>query len=301
MTKTESATFNMFCEVGDVCNKNTPIVAIIPAFKNAADGLAIKVVAIRAASQEQLQRTNGNRTEKGAQKEALARLTSNVAGGVLAYAAVKKNKKLMEAVNITYSELLRFRDDQFPQVCMNIYEEASSRAADLVDYGLTDTTIDAVKTAVENFRDESPSPRSARVRKKTARATIKKLLQEGKDLLTLQMDTLVMLLPADHSEFVKDYKNARKLVPLPMVHTQLKGLFENKKTGEPISGGTFEIVEISKTMQTDANGEFESGKVVNGKFAGRASAPGFHNKDIAQLHVKRGKITHVNVSLEPLD
>lgn len=300
MTKSQSIKFNMFVGVNTLCSSNARATGIIPAFKNASDSLVLKVTAIRAASQEQLQRTNGNSESKGLQKELLCRLTAGVGGGVFAFAATKKDKKLMAAVKFSYSDLMAYRDDQLPQVCMNIHEEASSRAADLVDFGVTDTIINTLKTSVENFVDATPTPRSARVRKKTAKATIAKLFKEGQELLTTQMDTTVMLLPADQADFVTSYKSARKLVNMATVHTQLKGLFENKKTGEPISGGTFEIVEISKTMHTNTKGEFDSGKTLNGKFTGRASAPGFHNKDIAELYIKRGKITHINISLEPL-
>lgn len=72
---------------------------------------------------------------------------------------------------------------------------------------------------------------------------------------------------------------------LPTIHTQIKGKALNMVTGEPIKNA--------------ASGEFETGKMMYGKFILEATAEDFEKEKQDPVEVKRGHITHVDFKLVP--
>ncbi len=111
------------------------------------------------------------------------------------------------------------------------------------------------------------------------------------------MDATSVLLQATQPDFVKLYKANRKLVNLPTIRTQMKGIFINSQTQEPVTNGVLEVIETGMKIYTNDKGEFESGKMPNGKYNLKAMAENFDTKYLSQVEVKRGKITRLKIEL----
>ncbi len=298
MNKKLSARFNMFLAILLLCKDYPNIVSIIVAFSKAKDLLAATVAAIEAALQEKLVLTNGVAQSKTSQKEKLCKLAHSVASALFAWASSENDQEITAQTKLSYSDFLKYRDDQVSTICINIYNLANNHMDKLTDFGLTKTINETLFTAATNYKTALPTPRAARARKKAAGETIVTLLTEGNDLLKTQMDTTSVLLQVTQPDFVKLYKANRKLVNLPTIRTQIKGSFINSQTQEPVANGVLEILETGMKIYTNDKGEFESGKIANGKYNLRAMAYNFKTKELLQVEVKRGKITRLKIELE---
>lgn len=297
MDKRSTSYVEMFVAVVACCNASPSVVAAIPAFKNGKDELEAIVTEIQGLMQQQLQITSGIATSKSAQKVAMCTLGADVASGVYAWTAVNDDLVNMAKVDLSFSDLMDYREGEAPLVCLNIHELASDNLAALADYGVTARMVDELKRLADAYKEAEPEPRLAKADKKAVRENLARLIGEGRLVLTKRMDKTARLLARTSADFVKQYKVSRKLVRLPTVHTQMKGKVTNAATGAAIENAEVVIEELGLVLHSDVNGEFESGMIPNGVYRVRVSATGFARVVVGNVRVKKGKIAHLNCQL----
>ncbi|RZL48845.1 MAG: TonB-dependent receptor, partial [Pedobacter sp.] len=79
---------------------------------------------------------------------------------------------------------------------------------------------------------------------------------------------------------------------------KISGTVSDKKTGETIIGATVKIKGTTKGMATDVDGHYTIGSLTTGKYILSYQFVGYTSKEIADIEVKDGEITNLNVVLE---
>ncbi len=158
MNKKQSPRFNMFLAVLLLCKDYPNIVSIIVAFSKAKDKLAATVAAIEAALQEKLVLTNGVAKSKTSQKEKLCKLAHSVASALFAWASSEDDQEITAQTNLSYSDFLKYRDDQVSTVCINIYNLANNHMDKLTDFGLTKPSMKRCSPQLPIIKQHCPRP-----------------------------------------------------------------------------------------------------------------------------------------------
>lgn len=203
---------NMYDVVILKCDANSSIIAANPALSTALNEFKAVIENIRAATPSSAVITTGITEDKEVSKAALSELTATIAGQIYAYAAKTKNNTLKDAVNFTASQLRKLKDGETTARCQSIHDLGIENLSVLGDYGIKTATLAGLQTAISDYAQTVPKPRSAITDRATVKANLRQYFKDADAILKEQMDKLVEPLAKDHADFVSTYKNARKIV-----------------------------------------------------------------------------------------
>ena len=141
-------------------------------------------------------------------------------------------------------------------------------------------------------------PRSAKDQKATLTVNRDELFAQMDDILINQMDFLVKNFEQTHPDFVRKYRQARKIKDAAHTKTQLKGVVTNKADGQPIKGATITIVELGISTKTRANGEYHFKPIDHGEFTVKVTATGFQDFEKDEVKIKMGEVNKLDIRLE---
>ena len=135
---------SMAYAVKQVLDENATIWNGVPAMVAAHGEFKANLTALESTLSKQVADITGHAKDKAAGEEAMIAKTLSVGGGVMALATVNGDNGLAEAMNLSPSELRRYRDSVVAQRCMGVHDAAVTNAAALVTYGITAADIDYV-------------------------------------------------------------------------------------------------------------------------------------------------------------
>lgn len=298
MNARQEAKLTMYRAVEKHGDNNSTIIAAVPAFQTAFTNFKAKIAAITNTAQLKDTPLTGMVVDKSSSKQTLCEIATDTAGVIFAFASATGNQTLKQEVNFNLSKLLQTRDEQLAPRCQNIHARAIENKDALEDYGITDTKLTALQTAINNYAAETPKPRTALSQRKTLTSNLRQLFKDADAILTEQMDKLVSNFKAANPDFVATYETVRIIIDPATTATQLKGIVTDKSTGNPIKNAVVTIVELSKTTKTNFAGAYSFKPVANGTYTVTITATGFNNFQADGVEVKLGAITSLNVELE---
>lgn len=297
MNARRRAKSDMYQVVKQVCDDNSGILSEIVAFQTAVN--QFKAISAQILETEQFRNMplTGITLDKSADRTHLCKLVTNIAGFIYAYAAVSKNETLKAEVNFSHSKFLQMREDQLVHNSQNVHDLGITNLAALKDYGVTQAKLDELQSAIDAFKDSMPKPRTAKGQKITLTSNEAGLFEQADDILLNQMDLLISNFESAHPDFVKNYREARKIKDPAITKTQLKGTVTNKSDGMPVKNAAVTVVELNLTTQTNSAGEYRFKPVNYGEYTVRVTATGFRDFEISEVKVKLGDVNSLNVEL----
>ncbi len=298
MNARQEAKLTMYRATEKHCDDNSTIIAAVPAFQTALINFKAKIATITNTAQLKDTPLTGMVVDKSSFKQTLCEMTADIAGVIFAFASATGNQTLKQEVNFTLYKLLKTRDEQLAPRCQNIHARGLENKAALVDYGITNTKLTDLQTAIDNYAAETPKPRTALSQRKTLTANLRQFFKDTDAILTEQMDKLVSNFKAANPDFVSTYETVRIIIDPATTATQLKGIVTDSTTKNPIKNATVTIVELSKTTKTNFAGAYYFKPVANGTYTVTATATGFQNFQADGVEVKLGVITSLDVGLE---
>ncbi|UEG49203.1 carboxypeptidase-like regulatory domain-containing protein [Ferruginibacter lapsinanis] len=278
-------------------NDNSSIVATIPAFQASVQVLSTKIQAIIDTVQNEVVITTGIAADKTAAKKELSTEAAAIAGIIAAYAAAIGNNELLQSVNITYSTLLKTKDDLLAPRSQNIHAAAQNNIAALAPYGITQMQIDHLQQTINNYQSKVPNTRNATAQKKTYIANLKMQLQEASALLTDQVDKIILAFRSTHPDFVTTYIANRVIIDPPTAHTQIKGTITNSQTTKPIAGAAIQVIGRSTTDISDAEGNYTLKPLKSGHYSIIITKAGYQTQTLNLIKVKLGQTLTLNISM----
>lgn len=173
-----------------------------------------QVKGLEDALEIQVRDIRGHAVDKGNAEEAMIGETLDVAGKVMAYAVANSDEALAEAMNISPSELRRYRDSIVAQRCQDVHDAANGVLASLVAYGVDAAKLAAFQALIDAYLALNTAPRLAITTRKNATAAIELLMSDTLDLLHRQMDPLMQGYAITNPSFYRLYTDARVIVDL---------------------------------------------------------------------------------------
>ncbi|MEO8591092.1 MAG: hypothetical protein ABI432_17060 [Flavobacteriales bacterium] len=195
-----------------VLDNNTGIWSVVPAMVQAHTEFKANLTALELAVNKQVADIKGHAKDKAAAEDSMIAKTLSVAGGVMALATVNGDNGLAEAMDLTPSELRRYRDSVVAQRCMGVHDAATANAAALVAYGITAADITDLKARIDTYVALIAQPRNMITARKGATAEIGALIRDTTKLLNNRLDRLMQQFAFSQKEFHKHYFDARIII-----------------------------------------------------------------------------------------
>ncbi len=175
----------------------------------AVNELAQLLPQIRQGGATEATSLKGVTEAKRNKKEEMANRTRTLAGLTSAYAAKTKNATLQAALNFSFSELLRTKDNLALDRCTAILVQIRPLGPQLEAYGITAADLQALEADITAFhtligtKGQQQSSRTANTQ------TLSELFRQADTLLKTQLDNLMLRYAHSHRAFCDAYSASR--------------------------------------------------------------------------------------------
>lgn len=236
---------------------------------------------------------------KESDQDALAQQALAITSVIRSYASFKKDKALNESMRFTRKELFYGQDNLLTQCCSLILEKVKELADELANFGITPTLIDQYEKLMESYSESVHAPRMSIAERKEAGQQVIMLLKESELVFKEQIDPLVLLLKESNPSFYYQYQIRRKVINPATHKTKAKGIISNKQTGLALNDAEVLVDGTDLKTASDADGAYMLNVPAVKLVTLTISKQGFKTLKVEAV-VKKGKVTELNVALEPL-
>ena len=166
---------------------------------------------------EQILQTTGNDNSglteaKKLQIEALIKKVYELASALFALASKIKDPALKAKVDFTISDLRNMRNNELSKTSKNTLDLGRANLTALTEYGTTEGKLNNLDGQIEQYKSILPARRISVFEGKTANEKLKVLLKQALELLTDQIDRLMVPFATDKPDFYSSYLSGRKVV-----------------------------------------------------------------------------------------
>jgi hypothetical protein len=212
MNQVEENRMSMAYAAIQVLDQNTLIWNGVAAMVQAHTEFKTNLTALEGAVAKQVADIKGHAKDKAAAEEKMIAKTLAVAGSVMAFATVNGDNGLAESMNISRSELNRYRDSVVAQRCQTVHDAANANIAALAAFGVLPADVTALQGLIDTYVALIPQPRNMITARKGATAEIGALVRDTMKLLNRRIDRLMVQFSFSNPEFVKQYFDARIII-----------------------------------------------------------------------------------------
>ncbi len=208
----------MYLVVRDFLAANSTLTATLPAFAAGVTRFNSELSQLQALALGSDAETKGLTADKAAKKETMARLTGDISSLLRAYAMVEGDKVLETAAATTYSDVIRARDTEAPDLAERIQQQASGPLAALADYGITIVETTALGNAIAAFRAVVTAPRAVIANGTVSTQDLEAAFAKVDAELTI-LDRLNAFFRTANTSFFQGYESARVIVDAGANHS----------------------------------------------------------------------------------
>ncbi len=302
MNVKQEAKLNAYNTVEDYCTERNAIVATSPAFQAIFNTFRAKKSALVTSFELEAQAIKGIAMDKKQAKQLLATQFADVAALVYAFGFNAKNNTLKEAVNFSYTDLNRMKDDEITKVCANIRKAAWDNLVALADYGVDQALIDSMDATFDNYQATTTGPRTAITNRRNYKTVIAEQIKEIDSLLKNSLDKIAVKFKKNHPDFYRTYTYNRVIVDPKSSKTQLKGVVTDAESKKPLAGVivTAVINEKPFTATTDLKGKYSIDTPVAGTYQLSFAHKAYHRIPELIIDIVLGKSRVENMELNHL-
>lgn len=135
-----------------------------------------------------------------------------LASTLTAFAAQSNDPVMQAKVDFPISDLRSLRDSELASACRNILQLAQQLGEALLNYGVTAAQLESLGTAINTYEQQLPSHRVTIAERKAANDKLKELMNETMQIVSEQLDRLMIRFKVPNAEMYAAYLNARKIV-----------------------------------------------------------------------------------------
>ena len=306
MNSRQESHFNMFTSVNKVGTDNATFVATIPELQNdfAANSAVIATLSGLASLQAQV--INGIAIDKKDLKKVMATFAFNYSGPGRAWAAKLGNDEIFQALNISFSKIMKAEDGLAGPIVQNMYNILNANAATLLPYGLTPAMLGQLLSSINDYTAIVPLTGGAVNNRQTYTTNIDNLIKRHLLFLERQLDSLVVAQFNANPDFVSTYKNSREIIDPPKRSTTFKILvLEQSATPKatqptPIAGAKVQAVGTAKFAFTDETGNCELKEFRKGIYSILVTSPNHTPVQQDNISIGLGKTKSLTFTLPRL-
>jgi hypothetical protein len=231
---------------------NIATTSLIAAFLALINLLKTNLEAIISLEGQTNSTVTGVAGQKAVIKNSLVQTSALIMATVYAYAAKKGLIELKAKMLTSQSTLSRMKDKKLAGTVLGAIESVEGVLDQLESYNITQDVIDLWQENLDAFNAILSNPKVAHDGVDVLLNQVQDYLRENMILLYNQADTIALQYKKDNLNYYRNYKKARKLIPL-VKHTKLRILVTT-----PL-GAAVPLVKVQQDdstnyMVTDVNG-----------------------------------------------
>jgi len=298
MTNKQEIRLKMYLSVDDFLAKNENLTNALPEFTATLTEFRDTINNIKLIDEQQENIRTGVAKNKRDIKNSLVVLTAENSGKVFALAKVTKDKKLMDEVNFSISEVGRMTDIELRTYSEKLYKKIETILESLANYGITAETQKEFSDTIEAYNNSLTKPRVSIAERREATKTLK-LLFGTADSILKKIDAIIGIIRYDEVKFYEGYKTVRTLVDTNAGVVALIAKVSDYSSGKPIKGVVFKfksngVIIIKKTAK---KGGFYIRNMNPGTYEVNIKKEGYNEK-VVTVNINDGERTDLKVELE---
>jgi hypothetical protein len=144
-------------------------------------------------------------------------------------------------------------------ICQVVHDETGKIAAQLGDYGVTETMLDEQQAAIDRFSEVIVMPRKGIIERKGATGALDIEFKRATRILR-KMDKVAGMVESSHEEVFRSYRNARTVIDLRGRKKQelfVEGIVKDSRNEVPLSNVRVWIPGTQSIMITNIEGRFK--------------------------------------------
>jgi len=269
-------------------------IASMPNFEAEYQNFTAKVSEIRAFSASQTTSRLGYSIEKNGMKVLMVAQAIDVASRIKGFARNTGNDVLEAEMNQRISFLGKKPDSVCADICSFIYNKGVLLLSNLASYGVTQSMLSDLETAVNNFTEAIPKPKEAIDNRVISTKYIALTFVECNAFLKT-MDILADMLRYSDTIFYDNYFQRRKMERPGYRTIDFMGIVTDSN-GIPLEKVTVKINDLNIERKTTDRGYFEIKSLPSGIYNVTFIKAGYINT-VLQVAVTNTQRTEINVVL----
>lgn len=237
---------NMANAVQEVCDTNTTVVALVPAFVALVADLGNRITALRDQLKKLSVNNSGLHENKTYWKEQLSLLLSVVCGAGTSYARKINDVVLENKFSFAMTPLKEMRDTELIETAQSIIDLQASVAAQLVDYGITTAFMTDVSDALANFEEANPKPIVNVYTSEADRELLLKMAFSLSDFVLQDMMKAALIFKVLNPVFYQSLDNASRISKVGVRHEEEPEMASAKEAAKPL-----EMTELDEQRATE--------------------------------------------------
>lgn len=215
MNDIQTSKLKMYMSVKNICVRNQVAWNTVPAFNSSFGSFSTHVEKINALNKQLSNGTKSTTDNKRQLKKTMVDLSMVLVGAIKAYVSVSKDASLAGVSATTASSISSAKDVDADDLCLNIVDKAVSVLPHLADFGTTQAEVDAAKAAITAFADMVGKPKTEILVNKSYNEQVSALFKETDDLLSGQLDAMMLRFKTNNEVFYSEYNSARRIGGFP--------------------------------------------------------------------------------------
>jgi len=187
-------------------------------FVNAVNQLEALIAQIEATRMITDENRSGMVAEKTKLQNSLITKAFEITSMLHAMASSLKNQILLGKVDFPISELQRQRDGGLASICKGIAILARENMPGLIEYKITEPELTGYEGQIAQYESGLPNHRVSVSERKAANVKLKDLHKQADDVLSNQIDRLMVRFSTANPDFYASYHNAHKVVDYGIRH-----------------------------------------------------------------------------------
>ena len=212
MTNKKATALKMYVAVEKVCDAHQTAYTTLPAFNTGYTKFKDLIAKINTSNTALQGTVTGITDDKLVKRQAMADSTMVVAAALVAYANSNDNHTLADDADVTETEILRSKETDADDICLHIHDLAEANLAALADFGITQAELDTLAASIDDFTGKIGNPRNHIITNKTTRGNMNGYFTSADELLTKQLDNLIIVLKKKYPDFYTEYVLARNII-----------------------------------------------------------------------------------------
>lgn len=297
MNKQNQAQLKMFEAVIEFLDNNPALVtalAILATLKTQLGGCIQRIADAYAIILTPL---TGITLQKDEARKNMNVLLFEICNGLRAYATSVNNMNLYNAVNFSISDIEHLNDSKISSFAIQIHAKATDHIASLPPFGIDAAVLAALTAAMSSFEHLKVEHRDAIALRMAQKGIIKQNINDARNILVMNMDPIVYTRISVEPSIVDQYKNVRRIINLPIHHTNLKGSVTDAASNAPIPNAAIVIEELGITLKSLPDGAYGKDKIKPGTYTITVTADGYQTKVYNNIKLKLGKNNELFIKL----
>lgn len=275
MEKLQDDTLNMFQTTHEVLDDHAADYAGNVPFEQSVTDLNDGIDSIELLRDQQEEDTTGVTQDKEGRREKLEQDTLKIGSVIAFYASTVNNRKLMQKVNFTKTDLSKARDNELPGMSEQVHQAAVDNAAAILPFGITGSMTTGLASKLVDYIEYISKPRAARSETSAATSQLPAAFDAVNKLLEERIDRGMELFRLDNSDFFAAYTSARIIVNSPRLKRSLEVTFVDSVTQKSIEHVRV-LVDGTIKRRSSKKGNIRVQSLIEGLHAITGTLPGYN-------------------------